>query len=695
MKKCITLVIFLCAVFTSCKEPYYDKQDFSKPVHPKITFKCSATAGGGETKTWYTSDVIGVFCEQSGQVNDPLNCTASSEGMDVATFTSDKYMEKSNPQYEFFIYYPYDAKNHSTLLECSVPTKISQPSQSSDHLVSYNLLLANTTVDTGTYEGSVDVSLLPVMKVYDMSFCSTLYAGWSLDKVVLKAAGTTLSGDFTYDLSSLSYNFTREVDSVQVNIANAEFGSSDLHVFILCKPEYGFTTNAEMMLTMTKGEEAILLSGTGLIAETSSVQIDGFEKKDITEDSIDLSDPAKTGHHETANCYIAGKYGQPYKFPATVMGNGYTTPADPSYSPSVTGSAPGITPSTLSPDNVKILWQTSKGLINSVKLKNGYVYFTVNGSSPADFVPGNAVIAAYKGEYIIWSWHIWVTDADIEGNLQTWKVNPAWDTYSNYKDPVLMDRNLGALSAVSFSESGTNDNKGLQYQWGRKDPFVGPDNSSETSRVAVQTYDNEGNAIPAMSKATSFSADAKWSYIEKKLSRNDIARYPMMFISGASNYFWMEEVAHDLWGCPGYPDNSNNIGHKTIYDPCPPGYRVMNAYAMTGIIASKTGGSWASQSYHYALNYDTYRTGGADLQVYYDCESKIASLPAGGLVYFEKAASYFPFDRVGTYGYYWSNKMTSDAANRAYRMHYDWGNYQSMEKSYASYGHNVRCEKVK
>lgn len=55
---------------------------------------------------------------------------------------------------------------------------------------------------------------------------------------------------------------------------------------------------------------------------------------------------------------------------------------------------------------------------------------------------------------ILWSWHIWVTNRPI--------------TTSGGNDLQWMDRNLGALS----NEIGDVANRGMLYQWGRKEPFL-------------------------------------------------------------------------------------------------------------------------------------------------------------------------------------------------------------------------------
>lgn len=115
-----------------------------------------------------------------------------------------------------------------------------------------------------------------------------------------------------------------------------------------------------------------------------------------------------------------------------------------------------------------LYWEDEPGLIKSVALEgtgeNAKIKIMVN-----KIKEGNAVISYKVNGQIYWTWHLWVTDdptngstyhhgfeKDKEGNLVTdWK----W-----------MDRNLGATNA-NFVGNDWHKSAGLQYQWGRKDPF--------------------------------------------------------------------------------------------------------------------------------------------------------------------------------------------------------------------------------
>ena len=422
---------------------------------------------------------------------------------------------------------------------------------------------------------------------------------------------------------------------------------------------------------------------------------------------IDLSDPDGDGTSETANCYVAGLAGRRYCFPATIMGNGYTTPADDSYTSSLNGSSPELAPKPIAPISAKLLWQTERSLIKHVILNNGYIYFTLNGTANDTLVSGNAVLAGIGEDNLpAWSWHIWVTDVDLDTKLQTWTVHPDLAEYSEYQNPQLMDRNLGALTDKLWGECGTNGARGLFYQWGRKDPFPGIDNQSQGSATQVQTYDEQDNPHAAKSKITVDPSDFGWYHKSGTLTDDNIAKYPMVFRLIGNGTYW-NPTKHNLWGRPMYAIEDNKLGHKTIYDPCPPGYRVMNPYAWSGITDTWTGGKFANMvdeqgtNLHRVTNMNGTAVNKSDggLKVLYDGKnigniSNTGTLSNDGNV----------LQRVADYGYYWTSSMSYTSAQNGlvnafdYNTIYLMNNYLKSGENYysrACRGNAVRCEKIK
>ena len=199
----------------------------------------------------------------------------------------------------------------------------------------------------------------------------------------------------------------------------------------------------------------------------------------------------------------------------------------------------------VNPASVEVLWETynnaeevaANSVIASVSLSGSYVVF----STPETLKPGNAVIAAKDaGGVILWSWHIWVPATEV-----------ATANYGIYPAP-LMARNLGALVAAPADAAAPVESFGLTYQWGRKDPFPGPkavksgDNAT-VAGVAVST--KPGNGTTAESCMT----------VEETIANPTVLGFTQngdwLPADLADNTLWQNEV-------------------KTMYDPCPPGYRV-------------------------------------------------------------------------------------------------------------------------
>ena len=103
---------------------------------------------------------------------------------------------------------------------------------------------------------------------------------------------------------------------------------------------------------------------------------------------------------------------------------------------------------------------------------NDYMVFTVDKTMAR--TGGNAVIGYLDPAtgLVKWSWHIWVTDREV--------------TLTAANGYEWMDRNLGALN----NTPGAVANRGLFYQWGRKDPFLPSSAPYTTGNVTEANVEN-------------------------------------------------------------------------------------------------------------------------------------------------------------------------------------------------------------
>lgn len=199
-------------------------------------------------------------------------------------------------------------------------------------------------------------------------------------------------------------------------------------------------------------------------------------------------------------------------------------------------------------------------LVKNVSYNNGEVTF----QTAETFKEGNAVIAAKDASgTILWSWHIWLTD------------EPQGQVYYNNAG-TMMDRNLGATSATP----GDVGVLGLLYQWGRKDPFLG------SSSINNSTLAKSTGTWPSAVSSNSTNGTIEYA-----------TAYPTTFIIyNSSNYDWYYTGSSTT-------DNTRwttSTATKSIYDPCPSGWRVPDG-GNNGIWSKALG---SSSVFHDSLLYD-------------------------------------------------------------------------------------------
>ena len=202
-------------------------------------------------------------------------------------------------------------------------------------------------------------------------------------------------------------------------------------------------------------------------------------------------------------------------------------------------------------EKVELLWEDAVGLVDSVfTLTKDEIYVNL-----AKELQGNAVVAAKDAEgTILWSWHIWVSKEDPTANLMPYTYTPAEGESQSFQ---FMDRNLGAMS----SELGSAAVNGCFYQWGRKDPFPGPNYDGTIKAI----YNSKGEVTEIATETV-----AENNNIESAV-KNPMTRYNG--VTGG-NYGWItkdvaainKDLVFDIWG--------GVSKKKSMYDPCPAGYRM-------------------------------------------------------------------------------------------------------------------------
>ena len=253
-------------------------------------------------------------------------------------------------------------------------------------------------------------------------------------------------------------------------------------------------------------------------------------------------------------------------------------------------------------NDAKVVWADEAGLVQFGATKivhdasnNAFVQFEVPSATIKN---GNAVIAVMKNGTVVWSWHLWFIHDDALNTTACWNYQnkrydfsedalgmkyTAW-TGTSYDTPrsikVKVRQTKGQISpamrteaVLTITQNPGNTRQGITtlYQFGRKDAFPG------TDAGLVGTFNQ--NAGDNMSIS------------------NGIQHPENFYIHGSSwtsnpptGYTW-----YNLWSANNTTTGRNdNVVVKTVYDPCPVGFKLPASNAFTGF--SKTGDNTSDQA---------------------------------------------------------------------------------------------------
>ena len=223
------------------------------------------------------------------------------------------------------------------------------------------------------------------------------------------------------------------------------------------------------------------------------------------------------------------------------------------------------------------LYETEQGLISGTEpsYSAGKVTFTVNESAAEDRLKGGygIIVLTNGADEIVWSYLIWYTKEikDIRIGDNKW-----------------LDRNIGAwtdnLPVADFNGRLDQSSFGCYYQWGRKDPFPGPNNDTFKKRDVAETgefgnftlkgnfnsgkFMDDGYSLSAEGGAqqtATFFTKSEYRYI----SAGHSTRYPWQF----AHTDYQTAAESSLW----------SDSQKTVNDPCPAGYKVPSIDQMNNL----------------------------------------------------------------------------------------------------------------
>ena len=630
------------------------------------TLMTDGGVGSDIKSSWLASDKIGVYgFRQDGKnlINIGNNSRFDSKGsgacVDFSYNNSDNKLNwiYQGSKHTFFAYYPYSANagDDYTKVSFTIPSTQFQAGKGDlSHIAAYDLLYSTAESmwngNNGTnVEKVIDFSFNHALSVLAISISSE-FEGQRVSKIryVFSDENEKLAvSKGTLNIGTGEINVEEGSNEVVLWVQPTVLLSAEPSTFyILGTPGHAskeFTVYATIngkeieLAKKTINPKGISVSAKSelSLSQTEEVANDGYE---------DLSSV------ESANTYLISKAGK-YKFNAQLKGNGVI--------PSALSNA--VASNDIAPKSALVLWYNTKFdgkkpwkedvspvSVSSVSLDNGYVCF----STPKEFVPGNVVIAAFAEEGVtydnitvdekrnitsatlLWSWNIWAAEGyDVEADAIT---------VGGYK---VMNRNLGAILDVSSTtgEYEPVNVVGNFYQWGRKDPFPAFDNyrtyapcdyfdklltvptftpvkalqldpqGDDSKDLKAQIFGYEVNTNGSMNTNKVENLISKSAFAKETDGLNvylDYAtRNPYMFVSGAQeygNYNWYykeDQTFKSLWGDP--DSGEGRKIEKSLYDPCPAGWRVMTKEVVDAFVTAFNAEGAASIAQNlYGMNFN-------------------------------------------------------------------------------------------
>ena len=593
---------------------------------------------------WELGDEIGLFCEV-GEGADNLELTAGNYGYRNKTVADSKtadfseyllpgevvcWSDETTP-HDFYAYYPYKktvsgSEPDPRAVPLELPAVQSWLSTAPlDYFSDIDFMYAEALDKIQTEVGEdqpVGLDFHHLFPVLQMNVRTTHFA--RIDAIIFRCTETgeavSLGKGSTVDLTTREITAANATNEIRIEGSMSSMISSFSTFQMLVSPGHAgktFDIIFEINGKEYKRETPLEVPEGGLLGgKTYVVTIDGLEIAD--EDAEPMTDLSE---EEPANTYYVTEADRLYRFRADIRGNGQG---------SITGESVDI-----DPQDILVLWYSrvqfgygpwtyTEPSISFATLSlepDGYVYF----KTPETFIPGQMVIAVFDREVdydtievnaerqitnanILWSWNIIFAEGYDPDNVENQIQKGGY---------IFMDRDLGAIIDPLEAVSGTNVNEvqlasscGNVYQWGRKDPFPGvPDYTSAnhtymtslwfapgfTPVTALQVGPYEAHGRRTEGNIFANNADLLCINIAgKTLSPAEVfdigTSAPYLWIQADGNLF-TDESAKAVWG---NPDHSLVIGDKTMYDPCPPGWKVMsraawNAFTENGTAVAKLG----------------------------------------------------------------------------------------------------------
>lgn len=533
---------------------------------------------GAIAMDWSVGDQIGVF----GNGTTSNACFTSTNTYPIReTGFKGTCAIGEKPEYA---YYPYNANaSDKTAIPVCIPSVQNYSGVAS--VAQYDFKAANSFADLGDGKYQFNMKQLASLLRLEINLndIAALLAEKAVEtaseslKSITLSSDVRMTGDFTCDLTKLAgsnaLNFSGDVgqtSGLTINFIDKPALSGMVVAYAVVAPgtQKGKTLTCTMIVNdflSVKLSAQMLCDFEGGKYYTLPLNASVFVNNGAAVEDKTPAD-AEPVAGQPSNCYMINA-AKTYSFDATVIGNGEAgIIADAGFHTTSAG---------IDPKSAKLMWEDSEGFISGVSLVKGKVHFT------AEKNVGNAMIAVFDGAgTVLWSWHIWgVGDTMPEDEEVSSQATISEKSTLKVKYTV-MDRTLGALSKTSYFTT--------LYQWGRKDPIP----NSTVYYVDGQAAGIE-KTYPVHKPGSAADATILTSIQHPECIIDDYKGQAVDWLASdkTNNYnlLWGDNNTTYVFNKSKPAAGKGWTNGKTIYDPCPSGYRVSSKFAWTGFCGSSSG----------------------------------------------------------------------------------------------------------
>lgn len=589
MKKILMLLAMAATVAVGCKEETFEYPTPEKGV-PYVFEGTVATDGF----TWGTASTIGIYGlsdglkimneeakiegwavsvpyvdEETGETIYPEITPSEYEGKAVAPFNTPG-LDLLKGENEFLVYAPYDPEmsyipSLGVIYNLSISKAQTQPQPN----------VAGACFSLGTVKGipGVDAkfqfTLNPVTALLKINVSSSEFQGYGLKKVtILDEKGTAkLGGTFDVSVEDLSFEEASTFSEISTTItAHKEMAEGETQSIFMNVLPGNFTEEFLIIVELqgTKGNVVIPMKKTiGLLEAGKTTELN------ITE--LKSSDNVYSWFCPVENRMLAGckyAYGDANTYliqskSAVYNGASLSANADIPDEIVIDYRVRGDFTQAEIPEDVTFEWATlANGSVYYIrhdnKLKVDGFTFTQNAANytvtvkNVDATGGAPMLIMKKAGKILWGWAFWNIAAD---GTKLESVNVGGYDMANMNIGQATTQYAAWKAAADYILRTT-----YYYQWGRYLPIFWTTYWSHCL-IDAPEIQKSGN-VPALK--------GPFATLKETLA------YPYGSIvnwsTSESNPNWTQEYIGDLWGCQ--LGQMEAAGTKSIYDPCPKGWRV-------------------------------------------------------------------------------------------------------------------------